>query len=51
MLTTVVIPVLNRMDLLKRCIDSIDHEIDTLIVINNGKETVPAFFNDFIKES
>ena len=51
MLTTVVIPVLNRMDLLKRCIDSIDHEIDTLIIINNGKETVPAFFNDFIKES
>ena len=51
MLTTVVIPVLNKTDLLKRCIDSIDYEIDTLIIINNGQETVPAFFNDFIKKS
>ena len=51
MLTTVVIPVLNRADLLKRCIDSIDYEIDTLIIVNNGQETVPAFFNNFIKKS
>ena len=51
MLATVVIPVLNRMDLLKRCVDSIDYEIDKLIIINNGQETIPAFFNDFIKET
>lgn len=48
---TVVIPILNRVDLLKRCIDSIDYQIDKLIIINNGQETIPAFFNDFIKET
>ena len=51
MLTTIVIPVLNRIDLLKRCVDSIDHEIDKLIIINNGQETIPAFFNGFIKDT
>lgn len=48
---TVVIPVLNRVDLLIRCINSIDYKVDNLIIINNGQEVIPSFFNDFIKES
>ena len=33
------IPVLNRADLLKRCIDSIDYPVDRLVIINNGRES------------
>ena len=32
------IPILNRGDLLKRCVESIDYPIDRIIIINNGKE-------------
>lgn len=35
----VVIPVLNRYDLLERCIDSIDYPVETLIVIDNGGQS------------
>ena len=32
------IPILNRADLLRRCIDSIDYPVDQLVIINNGRE-------------
>jgi len=33
-----IVPVLNRYDLLQRMVNSIDHEIDDLLVIDNGGE-------------
>ena len=36
MVPVIVIPVLNRYDLLERCLASIDHPVETLIVIDNG---------------
>ena len=36
MVPVVIIPVLNRYDLLERCIDSLDYPIEKLIVIDNG---------------
>lgn len=39
MISTFGIPVLNRGDLLLRCVKSIDHPVDTLFVINNGDDT------------
>lgn len=36
MIRTLGIPVLNRGDLLLRCVESIDHPIETLFIINNG---------------
>lgn len=38
MIGTLGIPVLNRADLLLRCILSIDHPIETLFIINNGND-------------
>ena len=35
----IVIPVLNRYDLLERCIGSFDYPVETLIVIDNGGQT------------
>ena len=46
---TIVIPVLNRMDLLERCVNSIDCDIENLIIINNGKEDIVDFKNIYIK--
>jgi GT2 family glycosyltransferase len=34
-------PVLNRWDLAQRLIDSIDHEVETLLIINNGMAEPP----------
>lgn len=51
MVPVVIIPVLNRYDLLVKCIGSIDYEVEKLIVINNGKGKVEAFDNPFIKTS
>lgn len=39
MIKTLGIPVLNRGDLLLRCVKSIDHPIETLYIINNGDDT------------
>ena len=36
MVPVVVIPVLNRYDLLERCIDSLDFPVDKIIIIDNG---------------
>jgi GT2 family glycosyltransferase len=36
MIPVIGIPVLNRPDLLERCLDSIDAEVGTLLVIDNG---------------
>jgi len=36
MVPVIVIPVLNRYDLLERCLASIDYPVDTLIIIDNG---------------
>jgi GT2 family glycosyltransferase len=49
MLITIVIPVLNRIDLLERCVNSIDYDIENLIIINNGKENIIDFKNKYIK--
>lgn len=35
---TLGIPVLNRADLLLRCVTSVDHPVDTLFLINNGND-------------
>lgn len=49
MVPVVIIPTLNRYDLLAKCINSIDYPVETLIVINNGKGKVESFDNPFIK--
>ncbi len=36
MIPVVVIPVLNRYDLLERCLDSLDFPVDKIIIIDNG---------------
>jgi len=36
MISTLGIPIVNRGDLLLRCVASVDHPIDTLFIINNG---------------
>jgi GT2 family glycosyltransferase len=36
MVPVVVIPVLNRYDLLERCLDSLDFPVDKIIIIDNG---------------
>ena len=36
MVPCIIIPVLNRYDLLERCIDSIDYPVEHLIIIDNG---------------
>ena len=36
MVPVVIIPVLNRYDLLERCIDSLDFPVDKIIIIDNG---------------
>jgi GT2 family glycosyltransferase len=36
MVPVVIIPVLNRYDLLERCLDSLDFPVDKIIIIDNG---------------
>ena len=36
MIPVIVVPVLNRFDLLKRCVGSIDYDVEKLIVVNNS---------------
>jgi hypothetical protein len=42
MIRTLGIPVLNRGDLLKRCLESVDHPIETLFIINNSNGNDPS---------
>ena len=48
MIPVVAVPVLNRYDLLERCIESIDHPVKHLIVIDNGNQK-PVLTNPFIQ--
>ena len=51
-----IVPVLNRYDLLNRMIESIDHPIETLLVVDNGAglrapdELGPKCSNDYVKQ-
>ena len=38
MIPNLTIPVLNRYDLLHRCLDSIDEPIENLLIVNNGQD-------------
>lgn len=38
MIPVLIIPVLNRYDLLDRALDTIDYPVDNILIINNGKE-------------
>ena len=39
MVPVIIVPVLNRYDLLERCLSSIDYDVETLIVIDNGGQS------------
>ena len=39
MVPVIIVPVLNRYDLLDRCLQSIDYPVETLIVIDNGGQS------------
>jgi GT2 family glycosyltransferase len=39
MIPVIIVPVLNRYDLLERCLQSIDYSVETLIVIDNGGQS------------
>ncbi len=39
MVPVVIVPVLNRYDLLERCLQSIDYPVETLIIIDNGGQS------------
>ena len=47
MIDVVIIPVLNRYDLLERCIESLE-DVETLIVIDNG-DGLPDYFLDTVQ--
>lgn len=49
MLSNLTIPVLNRYDLLQRMLDSIDHPIENLLIIDNGGQLDELHTNDFVK--
>jgi len=48
MLPNLIVPVLNRYDLLDRMIGSIDYPVRDLLVIDNGGELTSLLSNDFI---
>ena len=45
-----IVPVLNRYDLLQRMVSSIDYPIEHLLIIDNGRGLEPLEINDFIEE-
>lgn len=45
-----IVPVLNRYDLLQRMISSIDYDIDHLLIIDNGAGLKELDLNDHVKE-
>lgn len=46
---TLGIAALNRGDLLRRCVESVDHPIETLFLINNGRDASVLTFLDQVK--
>ena len=44
MVPVIIIPVLNRYDLLERCLQSIDYPVEHLIIIDNGGESSLQYF-------
>lgn len=42
----IIIPVLNRYDLLYNALNSIDHPVDNILIINNGKENINQDINN-----
>ncbi len=50
MLPNLTIPVLNRYDLLQRCLDSINYPIGHLLIINNGASENPEDFELHVPE-
>lgn len=51
MIPNVIIPVLNRYDLLQRLLDSIDFPIGDLLIIDNGGQVQELRFPDFVLNS
>lgn len=49
MIENLIVPVLNRYDLLQRMLDSVDVSVDHLLVINNGRGETPTFKDIFKK--
>jgi GT2 family glycosyltransferase len=45
-----IVPVLNRYDMLNRMVSSIDYEIEHLLIIDNGGELESLAINDFVKD-
>lgn len=45
-----IVPVLNRYDLLQRMINSIDYEIEHLLIIDNGAELETLSTNEYVKK-
>ena len=51
MIPNLIIPVLNRYDLLQRLLDSIDFPIGDLLIIDNGGQVQELRFPDFVLNS
>lgn len=49
MLSNLTVPVLNRYDLLQRMLDSIDHPIENLLIIDNGGKLADLSVPNFVK--
>jgi len=49
MVPVIIIPVLNRYDLLEECLRSIDYKVETVIIINNGKGKVDSVGHGMVK--
>lgn len=45
-----IVPVLNRYDLLQRMVNSIDYEIEHLLIIDNGAELETLSTNEYVKK-
>lgn len=50
MLPNLIVPVLNRYDLLQRMLDSVDYPIKNLLIIDNGGEADSLFFPSVAEE-
>jgi len=50
MVPVLIVPILNRYDLLNRLVESIDHPIERMIVIDNGKKC-PPIESHWVKET
>jgi len=50
MVPVLIVPILNRYDLLQRLVDSIDHPIERMLIIDNGKKC-PPIESHWVKET